>query len=69
MKPGNKAVKEGLGRLLETYAREQGCEPQSALRDLLTDLRHLSDEMGMDFPKASDGSYDSYLEEISEDND
>ena len=42
---------------------EEGVTEQSALRDVLTDLRHLSDERKWDFHKALDGSYEVYLEE------
>jgi hypothetical protein len=61
--PGNKAMKDGLKRLVGKYAKEQDCEPQAALRDLLADLRHLSREMGLDFHDAAEGSYDLYLDE------
>ncbi len=63
MKPGNKSVTTGLKRILRKYEEDVGCEPQSALRDLLIDLRHLSDELGLDFIAAVDGSYAGYLEE------
>lgn len=60
---GNKAVKAVLRRTLRAYAKTEECGEQCALRDLLTDLRHLSDELGLDFHAAEDGSYDGYLEE------
>ena len=63
MKPGNKTVKAGLRGILRAYAKDHGCGQQAALRDLLTDLRHLADELGLDFPGAADGAYEGYLEE------
>ena len=60
---GNRSVKAVLRRTLRAYAKSEECGEQSALRDLLTDLRHLSDERGLDFHAAEDGSYEGYLEE------
>lgn len=37
-----------------------------AIRDMLTDLRHLADYVGLEFYKLSDLAYDSYLEEYGE---
>lgn len=66
MKPGNKGTKAALKRLLTRYAKTQDCDPQSAMRDLLTDLRHLADEEELDLYAAFDGSYEAYLEERAE---
>lgn len=66
MKIGSKAVKNTLKRMMDRYAKVEGCEPQAALRDLLTDLRHLSDELNLDFHSAMNGSYEVYLEERAE---
>ncbi len=66
MKPGNKPTQAALKRILSRYAKEQDCEPQSALRDLLTDLRHLADDLDLDLHAAIDGSYKAYLEERAE---
>jgi hypothetical protein len=60
---GNKAVKAVLRRIMRAYEKTEECGNQSALRDVLTDLRHLADEFGLDFHQAEDGSYDAYLEE------
>jgi hypothetical protein len=52
-----------LRTLLATYKKQEGTTDQGALRDSLTDLRHLADEQGLDFFKALDGSYEVYLQE------
>ena len=54
-----------LRPILKNSAAE-GATKQCALRDLLTDIRHLSDANGLDFFKALDGSYEVYCEERSE---
>jgi len=51
--------------VLKRYAAE-GATKQCALRDLLTDIRHLSDANELDFFQALDGSYEVYCEERQE---
>jgi protocatechuate 3,4-dioxygenase beta subunit len=41
----------------------KGIEEQSALRDLLTDLRHVADDLNLDFDFALEGSREVYIEE------
>lgn len=53
--------RDGLIDLLKDG--EAGTDVQSALRDLITDLRHVADVYNLDFHKALDGSYEVYLEE------
>jgi hypothetical protein len=60
---GNRAIKAVLSRIIRAYAKEHDCDPQAALRDVLTDMRHLSDCMELDWHEAMEGSYDVYLEE------
>jgi len=60
---GNKRTKATLKSVVEEYDDREGCGRQSALRDLLTDLRHLADDLGLDIHAALDGSYEVYLEE------
>lgn len=55
-----------LKELLDLICTIEGTEEQSALRDILTDLRHLSDHMGLDYHAAEEGSYEVYLEEKAE---
>lgn len=59
---GNSEIKKLLTDAIMNLV-EGGIEEQSALRDVLTDLRHLSDERELDFHAAVDGSYEVYLEE------
>jgi hypothetical protein len=49
--------------LIAEIGQHEGAEPQSALRDLFTDLRHVVDHLKLDFHAAEDGSYEVYLEE------
>jgi len=50
---------------LMDHPEEKGVKEvqQNALRDVLTDFRHLADAKGLDFHKALDGSYEVYLDE------
>ena len=48
---------------ITAYAKKEGTEEQFALRDLLTDLRHTADAMGLDFEVALAGSLEVYEEE------
>lgn len=59
---GNPEIKKLLTDTVMNLV-EEGVTEQSALRDVLTDLRHLSDERELNFHKALDGSYEVYLEE------
>jgi hypothetical protein len=52
-----------LAMLIGNIAATEGTEPQGALRDLLTDLRHVSDHLKLDYHSAEEGAYDVYLEE------
>lgn len=54
-----------LAAALDAYESHpaHGAEPQPALRDLLTDLRHIAAERGLDIDTAIDGSCDVYHEE------
>jgi len=60
--PGNSEIKKLLTDAIMNLV-EEGVTEQSALRDVLTDLRHLSDERELGFHAAVDGSYEVYLEE------
>lgn len=55
-----------LRQMINAIAKTEGTDSQSALRDLLTDLRHVIDHMKLDIVMAMDGSYDVYLEEKSD---
>jgi hypothetical protein len=45
-----------LEYLLKTHGEEQARSDQSSLRDVLTELRHLADDLGLDFRSALAGS-------------
>lgn len=52
----------------KTYAlwmlyKEEAGDGQAAVRDLLTDLRHLGDDYGLDLPAAWQASGEVYAEE------
>lgn len=54
---------------IQKETEREGAEAQSALRDILTDLRHEADSLGLDFHEACDGSYEVYhLEKQEEGN-
>lgn len=52
-----------LAELVQQFADNEAPSIQSAFRDLLTDMRHVADHLGVDFFFAIDGSYEVYLEE------
>ena len=53
---------------IKNQASDEGITKQSALRDLLTDLRHAANKMGLDFDFAIEGSAEVFvLEEIEAD--
>ena len=49
--------------MIERHAHSEGTTPQCALRDLMTDLRHVADDLGLDFDFAGFGSEEVYNEE------
>jgi len=49
-------LKNRLADLLNEHMEEQGCDAQSALRDVLTDLRHIAHFSDCDFSMAIEGS-------------
>ena len=52
-----------LRLMMENAAKE--CGEQSALRDMLTDLRHIAHERGLDFDMAVEGSGEVFYEEAA----
>ena len=52
-----------MGSLISRRARMDGTDCSGAIRDLLTDIRHLCDSKGIDFHERLDASYEVYLEE------
>ena len=53
-----------LHKVLESHCEEQGLEPVSALRDALTDMRHLADIYQLDFGELDQYAHEGYLEEL-----
>jgi hypothetical protein len=53
-----------LHKVLEKHCEEQGLEPVSALRDALTDMRHLADVYQLDFGELDHYAHEGYLEEM-----
>jgi hypothetical protein len=53
-----------LHKVLERHCEEQGLEPVSALRDALTDMRHLADIHRLDFGELDRYAHEGYLEEL-----
>jgi len=56
-----------LKQLINAVEIFEGTVKQCALRDVLTDLRHVADELKLDYHEAEKGSYEVYLEEKVED--
>jgi len=63
MEPTQLLLKKRLNLLLNSYSAEEGTTPQNALRDILTDLRHLADDLALDFDLAGIASEEVYDEE------
>ncbi len=59
-------MKTHLKQMIERWADNEGTTYQGALRDLLTDMRHIAEEVGLDFDAAVDGSADVFDEEHKE---
>ena len=69
MTQGNKALAtERITKIVTTveHYRESGMDVFMA-RDLLTDVRHFCDKVGISFQDALAGSYDIYIEEDEDD--
>jgi hypothetical protein len=59
------AQQSGLWGVLQRNSLKEGCDHQSSLRDVLTDLRHLARTHGLDFDKAAQGSAEVFAEELA----
>jgi hypothetical protein len=53
-----------LHKVLESHCEEQDLERGSALRDALTDMRHLTDIYQLDFGELDRYAHEGYLEEL-----
>jgi hypothetical protein len=54
---------ERMKDMIREIAQTQGTNPQGALRDMLTDLRHIAQQENLDFDFAVQGSAEVYEEE------
>jgi hypothetical protein len=54
-----------LHKVIEEHCEEQGLEPVSALRDALTDMRHLADIYQFDFGELNQYAHEGYREELA----
>jgi len=59
-------VTNALVYMIYGIAEREGTELQCALRDLLTDVRHAADHLGIDFDMAVEGSSEVFAEENAE---
>jgi len=53
-----------LEKLLETYLVEGNTTPEGAMRDVLTDLMHISQNEELDFDTILSGAEQVYQEEV-----
>lgn len=49
--------------LLASY-EDADCDAESAIKDCLSDLRHLCDRLGVNFGELDSSAYDNYLNEL-----
>lgn len=61
--PANKAAIERVAIILSSAIQNMD-DHETALRDLLADIRHYCDDQDIDFHNALRVSYDNYLEEL-----
>jgi hypothetical protein len=57
-------MRDVLRALLAEHARTDGCNKRAAIRDFLTDLRHIAAEQGVNINDAIEGSEAVYNEEV-----
>ena len=60
-----KSLLRSLGDIIQRYSKDEGTDMECAMRDTLTDLRHLCDVYGLDFGKIDSKAHKGYLEETS----
>jgi len=59
-------LKNELRKVIEKYADKEECDMQSAVRDSLTDIRHICDDLKLSFAWVDCGAADVYDEECWE---
>jgi len=60
------SLKRCLIEVLEQYKEDQGIEDEAAMRDLLTDARHICDSLGLDYGECYKNAYEVYIEELEQ---
>lgn len=63
MNPHQKLSHKRIKRLIKTIMEREGCIRKTAVRDLLTDIRHYCEAESVNFHTAAKGAYEVYLEE------
>jgi len=53
-----------ISRIVTDYSEFEGIELHCAIRDTLTDLRHLCDIHGFDFGELDGDAHEGYIEEL-----
>lgn len=61
----NDQLAQDLAAFMKRVMKKDGTSPQSALRDILTDLRHVAKKEGLDFDFAVEGSAEVFFEEAT----
>lgn len=64
--PQPKSIKDQLFDLIKLNEQEEGCETQHSLRDILSDLRHIARENGLNYDSANLVSFEVFEEELKE---
>jgi hypothetical protein len=59
-------MKKMIHDLIKQNAESEGTGLQESLRDVLTELRHIAGEMGLDFEAAVEGSAEVYSVELAQ---
>ena len=59
-------MREKLLELLRSYADSEGCEPDAAFRDLLTDAMHIAKSLNLDFAERLESAGEVFGEEATE---
>ena len=60
----NELTQQDLQNILRVLTDRNGTDLQSAMRDVLTDLRHVAESSDLDFEVAVKGSGEVYKEEV-----
>jgi len=61
-----KLAHKNAKRLIDARVKKHGVKKKTAVRDLLTDIRHFCEKENVNFHAAAKGAYDIYLKERAE---